>query len=159
MFAAAVAVLATLVISEQGAAQRPARVIVALQVIDDSLRSGIDDAMITIDGAAAQVTSERGGRYRAVALLVPGTYRLHVRRIGYRMRDTLIVVTGDSALSPGVISLRASLFQIHEDMVVPTCVRVWERPATLRPGTWLTPEPDSAGRKSWRLCDGLRRGI
>ena len=156
-FTASGLALAALAINVEAISQEPIRIVISVRLIDDSSRTGLESAAIRIDSARVQVTFDPSGQYRIVSSLRLGTHHLRILRFGYGPRDIAFSVTGDSSLHLGDIALKRSPFVNDEDLVVPVCELVLQKPDTLRVGTWVTPAPDSAGRRLWILCDGLRR--
>jgi hypothetical protein len=133
------------------------QVTLLVRLIDDSTRRGVADRSFWLDSTAIRPTFvDSTHQYQLTYPLRAGRHRLVVRRVGYNVSSVEFTVTDERRLDLGTVVMQRSCC-VHEDMVLPTCVRLRVPPRTLREGQWLQPAPDSAGRQTWYLCDGIRR--
>lgn len=140
-------------------AQDAVRSTLLVRLSDASTHAPIGDAVFVIGSEFLPVTQvDVPGRYQLNVMLASGRHRLIIRRIGYRPHLAEFNIVPDTTVDLGELALQPAPVDLNERMVVPTCTRVRKPPKRLRPGTWLTPTPDSAGRGAWFLCDGLFRG-
>ena len=141
------------------AAQAPGWVVVTGRVVDraDSVPlAGVVVALDSLRGGVPSSRTDSGGRFVLRGSLRPGTAVLSAYNGFYRPLRQQLDVTGASAVDAGTLGMERGPDPL-ELMVMPWCDRVTRRPRRLAAGTWLEPAPDSAGRRTWRLCDGLLR--
>ena len=143
----------------QAAAQRPVSVVVTGRVVDraDSVPlAGVVVVLDSLRGGAPFARTDSGGRFVLRGSLPAGPATLAVHNGFYQpvRRDLTIAAAG--AVDAGTLEMERGPEPL-EHMVMPWCERVTRRPRRLAAGTWLEPAPDSAGRRTWRLCDGLLR--
>jgi len=141
------------------AAQPPVPVVVTGRVIDraDSVPlAGVVVGLDSLRGGVPFARTDSAGRFVLRGSLRPGAATLSLHNGFYRPLLQRLDITGASAIDAGVLGMERGPEPL-EYMVAPWCERVTRRPRRLAPGTWVEPAPDSAGRRTWRLCDGLLR--
>ena len=151
-----IALVLSPVVRDAKAQERPLRVSLVIRLRSDSTRNSVHSADFTVDSTRVRsVTEDSAGRYALQVALPIGSHRLTIRAIGYDNHRAEFTVNREGIIDLGSVSMKTTSY-MHADYI-PYCVRVSEQPKDLPPLTWLTPAPDSAGKKTWIFCDARRR--
>lgn len=141
------------------AAQPTVSVVVTGRVVDRADGVPLAGVVVVLDslrGGSPFARTDSGGWFVLRGSLPAGPATLSANNGFYRSVHHSLVIATAGAVDAGTLQMERGPEPL-EYMVVPWCERVTPRPRRLAAGTWLEPAPDSAGRHTWRLCDGLLR--
>ena len=140
-------------------AQQTVAVVVTGRVVDRADRVPLVGVVVELDSLRGPDTFARtdsAGRFVLRGNVPSGTTTISVQNGFYRPFRQALAVAAAGRVDAGTLELERGPEPL-EYMVMPSCERVTRRPRRLVAGTWIEPGPDSAGRRTWRLCDGLLR--
>jgi hypothetical protein len=140
-------------------AQMPVTIVMKGRVVDRADGVPLFGVTVTLDsvgsGVPFAVTDSTGWFVLRVTLPL-GHQTLRTNNGFYQPRAETIAIAARGTMDVGTLRLERGP-EPTERMVLPSCDRLKRRPTRLRQGTWLQDAPDSAGRRTWLLCDGLLR--
>ena len=118
--------------------------------------AGVIVDLDSLQGGFPFARTDSAGRFVLRGSLRPGAATLSAHNGFYQPLRQRLDISGASAIDVGTLEMQRGPEPL-ELMVMPWCERVTRRPPRLEPGTWLELAPDSAGRRTWSLCEGLLR--